>query len=288
MDIQVLKEDHLAFVSHWLAQLNDKDDHYIAWLESEPEAIKAQLYPLIHSENPHAFVAFEQSEMVGFIGLEPFEEETVGRLLGPFAYGEHAPHTIEELWNTALSYWKGIYSQVKVAFFEQNRPLVQFCEGEGFQLYNREKNLILPRQNYKQAPLSPSVVPYEGSFEKLEELHPSAAFFNAAEMTHLIQDPHFSLWCYKEKDQMKGYLFFEQIEGMDEGEICFLQVEDTEQGQGIGSALIQYACHHAFQEAELSIVTVPVRASNPHAERLYKDFGFTEHTTIVAYSKEVT
>lgn len=287
MEIQILQDHQLTSLSEWLAQLNEQDPHYIAWLESETSAIKAQLEALLHFKDPHAFVALEEGKIKGFIGLEPFEGEQVGRLLGPFVYGEDAVSVMERLWGAALAEWQGVYTELKVAFFEQNQNVLHFCESQGFSLYNREKNLILPKQTYIHEPLSQNIIPYEDSFEKLQQLHPDAAFFNATEMTHLIQDPHFSLWCYKEEDTVKGYIFFERIEGMDEGEICFLQVEDSEQGQGIGSSLIQYACHHAFQEQHLSVVTVPVRATNPQAEKLYKQLGFQEHTTIIAYTKAI-
>ncbi|GGD01118.1 GNAT family N-acetyltransferase [Pontibacillus salipaludis] len=287
MEIQTLQNDQITPLSEWLAQLNEQDVHYIAWLESETSAIEAQLGTLLQFQEPHAFVALEEGRIKGFIGLEPFEGEQVGRLLGPFGYGEDALSVMETLWEKAISKWKGTYTELKVAFFEQNQNVLHFCESQGFNLYNREKNLILPKQTHLHTPLSKHIVPYEGSFDKLQKLHPDAAYFNAAEMTHLIQDPHFSLWCYKEEDTIKGYIFFEQIEGMDEGEICFLQVEDSEQGQGIGSALIQYACHQAFLEQGLSVVTVPVRSTNPQAERLYKELGFQEHTTIVAYTKTI-
>ncbi|QSS99900.1 GNAT family N-acetyltransferase [Pontibacillus sp. ALD_SL1] len=287
MEIQRLQDDQLTAVSKWLAQCNEQDVHYIAWLESEPSAIEAQIGALLQFNEPHAWVAVEEGRIIGFIGLEPFEGEQVGRLLGPFVYGVDALNVMETLWERALAEWKNLYSELKVAFFEQNQDVLHFCESKGFKLYNREKNLILLKQTYLFTPLSEHVVPYEGSFDKLQQLHPDAAYFNATEMTYLIQDPHFSLWCYKEEDTVKGYIFFEQIEGMDEGEICFLQVEDSEQGQGIGSALIRYACHQAFLEQDLSVVTVPVRSTNPQAEKLYKELGFQEHTTIVAYTKTI-
>jgi len=289
MNIQPFNHEDLEEVSQWLAKLNEKDHHYVAWLDSGAEAIKAQLSPLLLFESTLLWVGRNEGEVVGFIGLLPFFDQKICRLLGPFTTNANALESMNELWEKAFPIASQYFDIVKVAFFKQNDALTKFSEQQGFYCYNNEKSLLLHKEQATTQELHAyQIEPYQERFnEDIRRLHPQAAYYTPEELLQLINDSENHLWCYVEDGHVKGYVYFEEIIGTDEGEICFVNVESGERSQGIGSILIQYACNKAFHEFGLSLVTISVRTGNPKAEKLYKELGFIEGPTIYAYEKEI-
>lgn len=289
MDIQPLTHDVLEEVCEWLANLNKQDDHFVAWLESGKEEIYAQLAPLLSFETTLLWVGREKSEIVGFIGLLPFFEQHVCRILGPFSTKGNATHSMQMLWERAHHVAKQYFDIAKVAFFNQNQALKEFSEQHHFHCYNREKSLLLSKEAPSLYTIDRSNIElYRDEFaQDILRLHPHAAYYTTEEMLQLAKEDGSHLWCYVVNEHVKGYVYFEEIVGTDEGELCFVNVEEGERDQGIGRTLIQYACFQAFHSFKLSLVTISVRDGNPKAEKLYKELGFTEGPTIVAYQKEL-
>ncbi|MYL54544.1 GNAT family N-acetyltransferase [Pontibacillus yanchengensis] len=288
MEITPLTYEEVNDVSHWLASLNQTDHHFIAWLESEQTAIEEQLTQLLSFSTPFAWISKQDETINGFIGLLPFLEQGLGRLLGPFTTSSQTEECLEMLWSNCLPTIKSHVSAVKVAFYKKNEKLTQFAEAHHFHCYNIEKTLLLQKKNWHLNEASTSgVEPYiVEDYEEVNELHPSAAFYTVDEMIHLhLHDSHFHLWVFKDEQRVRGYVFLEEIEGTDEAEICFMNVAKQEQNQGIGSNLLTYACEHAFTNSNVELVTISVRNENSGAERLYKSFGFEEGPTIYAYER---
>lgn len=285
MDIQELTLDDMKDVSEWLARLNEQDEHFIAWLESSVEGIQEQLSSLLAFEESLAWLSKENGQVTGFIGVIPFFEQGICRLIGPFTQ-DSEPHLLNQLWETAKPVVERHFSAVKVAFFKRNTKLTQFCEEHDFHCYNIEKTLLLEQNKLPQQVVADGIVSYEPShYEGVNEIHPKAGFYTMDEMTYLLQDPNNHLWCYIENEEVIGYIYFEEITGMDEGEICFVNVREDARGQGIGTQLIHYASYQAFHKFNLSLVTISVRTTNEDAEKLYKQLGFQDGPTIYAYEK---
>ncbi|MFC0525162.1 GNAT family N-acetyltransferase [Pontibacillus salicampi] len=287
MDIFPLTYEELPEVSQWLAQMNDYDHHFVAWLETEQEAIHEQLAPLLTLDERMAWVARQDGEIIGFIGLLPFFQHQFARMLGPFTSSKDADMVLEELWNIVIPTIEAHLPAVKIAFYKQNEKLTRFAEAKQFYCYNIEKTLLMPKSTWKETSEDNAAIQsyVDNDYEGVEQLHPSAAFYSLDEMIHLQRYPLFHLWCYKKDDEVLGYIFFEQIEGTNEGDICFLFVKEDEQNQGIGEQLIQHTLQHAFTTYELDLVTISVRNANPGAEKLFSHIGFLEGPTIYAYEK---
>ncbi|KGP74207.1 GNAT family N-acetyltransferase [Pontibacillus yanchengensis] len=288
MEIKPLTREELTDVSYWLASLNQTDHHFIAWLESEQAAIEEQLSQLLSIDIPLAWVSKQDGEINGFIGVLPFMDQCLARLLGPFTTCSDAEQCLEALWEACLPTIKSHVSAVKVAFYKKNEKLTHFAEAHNFHCYNIEKTLLLHKDNWEIGEASTSgVEPFNaGDYREVHALHPSAAFYTLDEMIYLHQhDSHFHLWVYKDEQRVSGYVFLEEIEGTVEAEICFMNVAKQEQSQGIGFNLLTYACEHAFTNSNVELVTISVRNENSGAERLYKSYGFEEGPTIYAYEK---
>lgn len=67
------------------------------------------------------------------------------------------------------------------------------------------------------------------------------------------------------------------------GEISQLCVVDTQDGKGVGTALLQTTIHAAFQHPELEQIILAVAAKNVAAQRQYQKLGFQEYGKLKNY-----
>lgn len=290
IQIRELEVRELHTAAEWLYQMNGQDRHYVAWMASEKNEIFEQIWTLTQFTEPLAYVAWEGSEIVGFLGMVPFFEQKFCRLLGPFAVKEESD-VIERLWDKASLTAQLHFDAVKVACYGANEELKAFAETHAFELYNVEKTLVLFQAHYKAAESTktPSIFRLqEQDKERLDKLHPDAAYYTTEEMFYLSRQQGNDLWGYEKEGELAGYLYFETIAEGEEGEICFVNVHPSYQNTGIGTELMEHALQYAFYALELQAVTLSVRSLNPQAEQLYKAIGFQELNEIHAYQKIFT
>ncbi|WP_386060873.1 GNAT family N-acetyltransferase [Thalassobacillus hwangdonensis] len=286
MQLKELEVKDLTAVSEWLHNMNEKDEHFVAWLASDENTIYEQIWTLTQFKDPLAYIAWDDDRIIGFLGLLPFFDQKLCRLLGPFA-SENPKEVMEGLWEKASLTVQVHFDAVKVASFRANTELVEFCERHQFHLYNIEKTLFLDTSSYSPKGLDAAKVVdvTEEDREAIDALHPNAAYYTTKEMMTNAHQPGNKLWAYQHDGKLVGYLYFETVLPGREGEICFINVDTEVRNQKIGSTLIDHALQHAFMVEELDAVTISVRTTNEGAEKLYHQFDFRELNTIYAYEK---
>lgn len=287
MHIRELEVKELHTVAEWLFHMNEQDHHYVAWMASDQNEIFEQIWTLTQFKEPLAYVAWEGEEIIGFLGILPFFEQKLCRLLGPFAVKDQE-NVIDHLWDKASLTAQLHFDVVKVACFEANDELVSFSNRHQFELYNVEHTLAVLKKNYDpSSEKGESIVELHAEDRSaLDVLHPSAAYYTTNEMLKLSQEEGNHLWGYQLDGSLIGYIYMEMITS-DEAEICFVQVSADHRSHGIGSTLIHHALQYAFFALGLEVVTISVRLQNTQAEALYKQFGFNKIQTVHAYQKEM-
>ncbi|CDQ18765.1 Ribosomal protein S18 acetylase RimI [Halobacillus karajensis] len=288
MDIRELEVKELHTVAKWLFKMNEQDHHYVAWMASDQNEIFEQIWTLTQFKEPLAYVAWEGEEIIGFLGILPFFEQKLCRLLGPFATKDQEK-IIERLWDKASLTAQLHFDIVKVACFAANESLVSFTERHRFQMYNIERTLAVHKNGYHPPENKESSIVEVNDEDRraLDVLHPSAAYYTTEEMLNLSKDKGNHLWGYQENGELIGYIYLETILSGQEGEICFVHVAPQHRSSGVGSLLIHHALQYAFYALDLDMVTISVRTENQQAEHLYKQMGFKEIHTIYAYQKEM-
>ncbi|UOQ95044.1 GNAT family N-acetyltransferase [Halobacillus shinanisalinarum] len=287
MQIRELEVKELHTVAQWLHSMNEQDKHYVAWLASDPNEIFEQIWTLTQFQEPLAYVAWEQDEIIGFIGVLPFFDQNLARLLGPFTKEDNTD-VIEQLWNKASLTLMLHFDIVKVACFKANQPLVSFAERHKFSLYNIEKTLAIHDSQFSPSyEKSTHISELSGNdMESLHVLHPAGAYYTTEEMVQLSHQDENKLFGYMENGHLVGYLYYETITAA-EGEICFVNVQPNDRGEGIGTKLIEQALQYAFYIYGVDAVTLSVRNQNTQAEQLYQQLGFRDINTIYAYEKKL-
>ncbi|WP_082232595.1 GNAT family N-acetyltransferase [Halobacillus massiliensis] len=288
MQIRELEVKQLHTVAEWLHTMNEQDHHYVAWQASDPNEIFEQIWTLTQFQEPLAYVAWEEDEVIGFLGILPFFEQKLCRLLGPFST-KKGEDVIESLWDKAYLTMQLHFEYVKVACFEANEELLAFTKRHNFEKYNTEKTLAIHSIDYSPSHEKNTAIEeiQEYDHSALSKLHPSAAYYTLNEMLELSTKEGNKLWGFKEQGSLAGYLYFESVT-QEEGEICFVNVEPSTQSKGIGTSLIDHALQYAFYVFDLKAVTISVRIHNERAEQLYKQCGFEEIHTVHAFQKELT
>ncbi|SDJ31528.1 GNAT family N-acetyltransferase [Salimicrobium halophilum] len=286
--IKELEVKDLRPVAEWLHQMNEEDKHFVAWLASDPKEIFEQIWGLTQLNDPFAFVAWDGDEIIGFLGILPFFEQRVCRLLGPIATRQES-FIIEKLWQKASLTLEMYFNAAKMACFDVNAELLAFAEHHEFELYNIEKTLLLTEKAFTPSfSSSSSIAPVdEEHYKELDALHPDGAYYETKQMLDLSYQQGNRLFGYFEEGELSGYVYLETILPEEEGEICFVNVTQGEQGEGIGTALLEYALAIGFEEMNFSYITISVRETNRAAESLYRRIGFEEWHTIYAYNKTI-
>ncbi|WP_347862849.1 N-acetyltransferase [Salimicrobium sp. PL1-032A] len=284
--IKELEVKDLRPVAEWLHQMNEEDKHFVAWLASDPKEIFEQIWGLTQLNDPFAFVAWDGEDIIGFLGILPFFDQKVCRLLGPIATKQES-FIIEKLWQKASLTLEMYFDAAKLACFNVNAELLAFAEHHEFDLYNIEKTLLLKKEEAAFSTPAASIAPIEEEhYEELDALHPNGAYYDTKQMLALSYEQGNRLFGYFEDGSLTGYLYLETILP-EEGEICFVNVSEGGQGEGIGTALIEYALCVGFDEMNFSYITISVRDTNSAAENLYRKLGFKEWHTIYAYNKTI-
>ncbi|SIS40954.1 GNAT family N-acetyltransferase [Salimicrobium flavidum] len=285
--IKELEVKDLRPVSEWLHRMNDDDKHFVAWLASDPKEIFEQIWGLTQLNDPFAFVAWDDDEIVGFLGILPFFEQKVCRLLGPFATKQETL-IFERLWQKASLTLEMYFDAAKLACFDVNIELLAFAENYEFELYNIEKTLRLDKSSFTPSFSDEPIRPLDDDRKaELDSLHPDGAYYTTAQMMELSREDGHHLLGYFDEGVLTGYIYMETILPGEEGEICFVNVASGDQGEGVGSALLDYALSTGFRDESFSYITISVREANRAAESLYKRIGFYEWHTIFAYNKTI-
>ncbi|MGV2621223.1 UNVERIFIED_CONTAM: GNAT family N-acetyltransferase [Halobacillus marinus] len=286
MQIRELEVRELHKVAGWLHRMNEQDHHYVAWMASDANEIFEQIWTLTQFQEPLAYVAWDGDEIIGFLGILPFFEQKLCRLLGPFALHQQEL-VIEKLWDKASLTVQLHFDIVKLACFEANEALVDFAEKHAFDLYNVERTLALHKSSYYPSDKQDGAIVeiLRDDYTALDKLHPSASYYTTEEMLRLSEKDGNHLWGYAADGTIAGYTYFETIAEEQEGEICFVNVGREYRENGIGTALMEHALQYAFYALELDVVTISVRTNNKQAARLYEQFGFRDIHTIRAYQK---
>lgn len=120
--------------------------------------------------------------------------------------------------------------------------------------------------------LDPAIRPLRRG-EYIRRLHDALfpkAYYAGSSLEELALSGQAKLAVYKQGPDIKGYIFYQT----DPAYIDFLGVDEAARTQGIGSKLIEYACHDAWLAGNKDI-QMSVRQSNQAGIRFMQKHGFT-------------
>ncbi|MBK1811183.1 GNAT family N-acetyltransferase [Clostridium sp. YIM B02505] len=276
-----MEDRYTKNLNDFLFKYNNLNKYYIAWIPNNYRKI-AEI------DKDNFFLCIEKNNIVGCIGTHISEEQKVVRLLGPIIEDEYFTKYVDIMYEHCLSSLPKFISEVKIAFYEENVSCKLWCEKNFFELYNAEITMVLNNfSNIKKIENElVSIKTYEDRYrEKLDSIHPKNTFFTLNELIAGLEHHH-KLFLAIEKDEVKGYVCYEQTKDKKQGEIILLHVGQEFRNNGYGSELLNNAIKNLIENGAEEI-TISVRVNNEKAQKLYKRIGFIEKETIYAYRKNL-
>lgn len=308
--MSVLAESNLQSLAAGLARLQGRLLTRDPWLPKGGEAVRQEL---CRAAEERALIVIATA--AGSLGLLRSDHNLL-RLLGPVVAGKRGWSEEGEMLLAELEGAPSVRGQiVKAAVNGDDRRRWRLLESMGFRRYNAELTLTLAREEWFSAPGSGAYREAPGGGERrgrrrgatqtlrrrksvrirryrsgdrgaLESLHPESAYFSAETvvarsesgegMTFIAEEE------WGERSRPVGYLYQEVQDRS--GEICFVNVEESSRGAGLGTRLITTALDHLFFEEGVESVEISVRPENPAAD-LYRRIGFTPVVTYYSYER---
>lgn len=245
------------------------------------------------------------------LGLLDSDEGT-RRLLGPVVLAGEWEPMAKALLDTLDEGEQLPGSVVKTATNTDNERRWRLLESRRFRRYNAEMTLTLareewvpgrkPQERFGRITKSPDlhrpepplrgrktvrIRPYASrDREALRRLHPDSAYFSADTVIFRSENGGGMTFIAEEERGNRapqvGYLY-QEVEGRC-GEICFVNVDESVRGRGIGTRLITTSLDDLFFDKGVELVEISVRPDNPAAD-LYRRIGFSPVVTYYSYER---
>lgn len=254
-------------------------EYFLAWIPDTNKEISSL-------KKDNFILCIENDKIVGCMGAYISHEQKIARLLGPIIDKEYFDKYIDVLYEQFLRGLPKDINELRIAFFEENILCRQWCEKIGFQLYNAETTMVYNKELFteQEVPISVALKFYEPEYKKgLALVHPKGVFFTLDELINEISAYHHLLLAIVQ-DEVLGYVYYEQSEDHEQGEIELLHVREDKRGKGYGTILLNRAIRDLINNNAQQIL-INVRVTNYGAQKLYRRIGFTDKETIYAYKK---
>ncbi|WP_070121803.1 GNAT family N-acetyltransferase [Bacillus marinisedimentorum] len=285
--IQVLDEAHLEETVRFLAAYNAKDEHYVAWLEQTKVLLGQQLEDALRDNVP-ILICKEAGKICGFLGISISREQGIARLLGPVVKPDYWNNTVPLLWNELVKLLPESAKEVRIAFYGDNTQCKKFAADYGFELYNAEMQMMYPKTKehaFSEPEADIILIDFRNEdLEALKKFHPEGAYFTVNEMLLRLNENNRLVMAFSE-GKAAGYVYYEMLPEEKACEVCFVNVESSMRGKGIGTRLIEGVIEDSFLQPGIDRVDISVRLKNRKAASLYRRMGFEEEKTVFAYRK---
>lgn len=289
--LQRVSREQIAEVAAYIAPLNARREHHVAWLGTSAEQIEQELLELPYIPFEDCFLqAVEDGKVVGVIGYYGFPERGHVRPLGPYITHDDYHRVAQLLWDELLTLVPENVNLARVALDEKNEQGVAFYEaGLGFAEYNAEAMLKMERADYTPSSRAlPEGIVIEAyrpeHWDDFKALHFGSGYYTAEEIVNLTAKGN-PLFILRHGDQFEGYGHVLQLVGA--FDIAFLQVRAESRGKGYGSLLIDAMLHWGFAQEQNTRAEICVRLNNEGARKLYERCGFEEELVIRALEKTI-
>ncbi|WP_246941995.1 GNAT family N-acetyltransferase [Bacillus pinisoli] len=281
MEVRLIKGNEIELVSHFLAELNNKDEFHIGYCGKVSEEIaNSILYDLTDVGFKESFVcAFEGNQLVGVLGFDADLNDQCAELWGPFAL-DNDDKIICRLWNRLLDIIPSEVHSVSMFPNRHNRRVLNFANEIGFAEQSKQTILVFNRESIhalvdiKITELSKEL---EEQMTELHDLTFPSTYFSGREILNRLNGNR-KVFIQTSNRELTGYIYVEAEPEFGEASIEFFAVNPSKQGKGLGVQLLSAALKWLFSFQTIHSISLCVNSSNEKAINLYKKVGFiTEH-----------
>lgn len=291
MDIKFVSPDVVKELCLYLEKMNAENSSHIGFCGEQSEEIYDTLmndFSDLKIEDSFA-VAWDQSKIVGAIGLDVDLENSTADIWGPFVT-DGDPDTAQALWDKVLF---KIPQEIKICSLFINKDngfAKKFAIQNNAHYSGADMVLTITRNTFTPEAVNASKNIGEKYYNSFARLHGEAfpkTYFNSSTILKRINNHNNLLVIEEDESKIKGYIYIEANPEHNEGNIEYIAVSAEARGQGIGKTLLKDALKKLFSYPNIEEVTICVSCENAAAINLYKSVGFKEKYVLDSYGLTV-
>lgn len=277
--IKKMTKEYEKELTDFLFKYNNLSQYYIGWVPENYEE-------LTKLDKSNFLLCIENNRIIGCIGTYESKEQKIARLLGPIILKEYFKKYVDQLFEEYMKEIPEDMAELRIAFYMENKSCKEWCDSNGFELYNAEKTMVYNGESLLEDKSSSDIFvkPYEEKYKKgLALVHPKGTFFTLDELVSRVSNYNHLLLAM-ENDEVAGYIYYDMTKDKTQGEIALVHIRQDKRSKGLGSILLKKAINHLISDNVEEIV-ISVRVDNYGAEALYKRIGFIDRETVYAYKR---
>ncbi|MFB1082519.1 GNAT family N-acetyltransferase [Jeotgalibacillus sp. JSM ZJ347] len=291
MNVKIISPNDAKELSVYLEKMNTQSRSHVGFCGEQHEEIYDTLmndFSDLALQVSFA-VAYDQSDIVGAIGLDVDLDGGYADIWGPFVTDEN-PDVAQALWNKLML---NIPEKVKSCsfFINQNNTFAkEFALQNNAQYSGADQVLNITRMTFANESITTSASIDKVFYDSFAGLHNEVfpkTYYNADSILNRLNHNHHLLVISENESKIKGYVYIEANPEHGEGNIEYVAVSPEFRGQGIGKELIIAALEKLFSYPGIDEITICVSAENTAAINLYKSVGFTVKYVLDSYDLSV-
>jgi GNAT superfamily N-acetyltransferase len=280
--IRSVVKNELESVAKYAYELNSNQQHKCKAFPADYDSIIMQFEKILNHPNDELLILTDGITLCGVLALlvepEDMYLEAIGGVFAENNYESVAQEFYEYLKNKYIGY------HFDAAYPEENRQAIDFMKLIGAKSSGFDYELRLGKNMYEGLPVVDSIIGlnekyYKGFVDIHDKFHPDVYWTGERLLKALDQ---FDIFIILENDEVIGSVVTSKHTRKSE-EIYLIEVAENRQNLGYGTALMNKAIKHAFNNG-IDELMVMVDKDNMSAMHLYEKLGFKKTDTCLTYS----
>ncbi|MEA4960815.1 GNAT family N-acetyltransferase, partial [Lutispora sp.] len=263
-------------------QLNLIPQHKCKAFPTDYNKILRQFENMINHPNDELLISTDDLNISGVLALLVEPEDMYLEAIG----GVFAKNNYEAVAKEFYTYLEDNYKGYRfdAPYPEENEQAIDFMKSIGAELLDFDYELRLSKNEYESMAEIDNIImlneKYYGSFVEIHnKFHPDAYWTGERLLKALDK---FDIFIILEEEKVIGSIVTSKFSK----EIYLMEVSEDKQNLGYGTALINKAIKHAFNNGADELM-VMVEKNNLVAIHMYEKFGFKKTDTCLTYSKKL-
>lgn len=283
--IRKAENNEVEIVAKYAYRLNSEQRHRCKAFPTDYDSILNQFKKILNHPNDELLILADDCEINGVLALlvEPDDRyiEAIGGVFAEYNYEATAKEFYKYLKTRYCGY------QFDAAYPEENIQAIDFMKSIGARLLGYDFEFKLHKSEYKAFPETDNIVRLNSKFYKsFIEIHDKFnpdVYWTGEKLINALDK--FNVFIALENDEVIGSVVISNLSNKTE-EIYFIEVEESKQNHGYGTALMNKAIQNAFRNGTDEIM-VMAEKDNLTAIHILEKFGFRETDSCLTYSKRI-
>lgn len=280
MSIEISAPKNLQDLADYIASCNSQIEKHIGFCGENSAAVLDDIkndFSDLSIENSFS-VAYEDSVIVGVIGLDIDQEDSSAEVWGPFI-NNNDMELAEKLWNDMLITVPREIKNFKFFINNRNEFVESFLNNIGANFHGKHSLLDIDSKKFNNTDSRETINISENYSHSFRDLHDTVfanAYYNGCQILSRLNQNNRLLILAKNDTDIEGYAYVEIPPELQEADIEFIAVHPETRSKGLGKRLLHEALQTIFESPEINNVSLTVSHENIIALNLYKSAGFQE------------